>query len=302
MLKDEGRRTKDKGQYYALRILLGLLIAGVAIGQASLAETAELQKFLDARWIDDPADDGDSFLVEAGGKRLHIRLYFVDCPETSVSSAADAERVQEQTRYFGLTSPAHTVRFGQEIKAFVAEVLAKPFIVHTAFASAMGRSAGGRVYAFVTTAEGEDLATLLVKNGLARVQGVGRQSARGVPREETAAALRDLEAAAMLKRVGIWAQSDPEQLASLRTEQRKKNREWQDVKDQVTAEQRASAPLDLNTASDAQLQSITGIGPKLTARIIAGRPYKSVDELVKVQGIGPKTIERLRPYLTVTPK
>lgn len=57
--------------------------------------------------------------------------------------------------------------------------------------------------------------------------------------------------------------------------------------------------LDLNTATEKELQAIKGIGPVLSARIIAGRPYKTVSDLIKVRGIGPKTLEKIRPYLTV---
>lgn len=57
--------------------------------------------------------------------------------------------------------------------------------------------------------------------------------------------------------------------------------------------------LDLNTASKEKLMSINGIGPVLSARIIAGRPYRSVDDLLKVKGIGPKRLEKFRHYFVV---
>lgn len=57
--------------------------------------------------------------------------------------------------------------------------------------------------------------------------------------------------------------------------------------------------LDLNTAGKEELMSINGIGPVLSARIIAGRPYKTVDELLKVKGIGPKNLKKFRPYFVV---
>lgn len=60
--------------------------------------------------------------------------------------------------------------------------------------------------------------------------------------------------------------------------------------------------LDLNTATEKELQTIKGIGPVLSARITAGRPYKTVDDLIKVKGIGPKTLEKIRPYLVVGEK
>ncbi len=57
--------------------------------------------------------------------------------------------------------------------------------------------------------------------------------------------------------------------------------------------------LDLNTASKKELMSINGIGPVLSARIIAGRPYRTVDDLLKVKGIGPKRLKKFRPYFIV---
>jgi len=59
---------------------------------------------------------------------------------------------------------------------------------------------------------------------------------------------------------------------------------------------------DLNTAGKEELMSINGIGPVLSARIIAGRPYRSVDDLLKVKGIGPKRLENIRPYFVVDKK
>jgi competence protein ComEA len=62
-------------------------------------------------------------------------------------------------------------------------------------------------------------------------------------------------------------------------------------------------PIDLNRASDAELQLLPGIGPKLSQRILDARgkkPFRSVDDLRRVPGIGPKTLERLRPQVIVS--
>jgi DNA uptake protein ComE-like DNA-binding protein len=48
--------------------------------------------------------------------------------------------------------------------------------------------------------------------------------------------------------------------------------------------------------------SINGIGPVLSARIIAGRPYRTVDDLLKVKGIGPKKLENIRSYFVADKK
>ena len=58
--------------------------------------------------------------------------------------------------------------------------------------------------------------------------------------------------------------------------------------------------LDLNSATRDELMSVNGIGPVLSARIIAGRPYKTIDDLLKVRGIGPKRLKRFRSYLEIT--
>ncbi|MCD6527968.1 MAG: helix-hairpin-helix domain-containing protein, partial [Desulfuromonas sp.] len=229
-------------------------------------------------------------------------LYFVDCPETSVSSKSDARRVREQTRYFGLTNAERVIHFGNKAKAFVERILAKPFTVYTAFASALGRSAKGRVYGFITTADGDDLASLLVKNGFARAHGIGRKTPAGVSRDEMMERLHDLEISAMLKRVGIWSESNPDQIAELRAKQRSEESELQKVKNQATKTKSPQGLLDLNTAAERELQSIRGIGPVLAKRIIAGRPYKTVDDLLKVKGIGPKTLEKIRAYVVVGKK
>lgn len=265
-------------------------------GFTSSARAAKLQRFDQSKWIDSRANDGDSFLVDIGEKQIHVRFYFIDCPETLASRQSDLRRLREQTRYFGLNKGAQTLRFGQQAKAFVRKILSSPFTVHTAFANALGRSKKGRVYAFVTTADGEDLAALLVKKGLARAYGVGRKTPDGVSRKERFKALRDLEAAAMLKRVGIWAESDPEKIAVYRAEQRREERELATFQEQSQAKQREKK-VDLNRATEEALQSLKGIGPALSKRIIAGRPYKTVDDLIKVKGIGKRTLEKLRPFV-----
>jgi len=260
---------------------------------------AELQALPNARLIDRGANDGDSFYVNVSGKDLLIRLYFVDCPEISVSMKSDARRLREQTRYFGLAGTERTQHFGKEAKKFVSQTLTKLFTVYTAYASALGRSSGGRVYAFVTTAGGEDLASILVKNGLARTYGVGRKTPDGVPRDEMVHQLRDLESAAMLKRSGIWSESDPDRIIELRARQRREDQELKDIQKQSKKTGTSVRPLDPNTATKDELDAIPGIGPTLAARIVAGRPYKTTDDLLKVKGIGKKKLENLRKYLSI---
>ena len=59
--------------------------------------------------------------------------------------------------------------------------------------------------------------------------------------------------------------------------------------------------LDLNEAAPAQLNALPGVGPRLAERIVAERqargPFASVDDVARVPGIGPATVEGIRPYV-----
>lgn len=55
--------------------------------------------------------------------------------------------------------------------------------------------------------------------------------------------------------------------------------------------------LGINRASATELEALPGIGPALAARIVEGRPYRTVDDLDRVKGIGPKKVAALRPLV-----
>lgn len=64
-----------------------------------------------------------------------------------------------------------------------------------------------------------------------------------------------------------------------------------------------SAPVNINTADAAALDAaMQGVGPKSAAAIVAYRakhgPFKSVDDLVSVKGIGPKAVEKNRANIS----
>ena len=63
---------------------------------------------------------------------------------------------------------------------------------------------------------------------------------------------------------------------------------------------KAKALLNLNTASEKELEGLKGVGPATAKKIIAGRPYNSVDELSKA-GVPAKTIEAIKPFVAVGP-
>ena len=67
--------------------------------------------------------------------------------------------------------------------------------------------------------------------------------------------------------------------------------------------QKGSTPVNINTATAEELQSLPRIGPAMAQRIIAWREahggFRSVDELDAVPGIGPSMLENLRPLVTI---
>ncbi len=65
-----------------------------------------------------------------------------------------------------------------------------------------------------------------------------------------------------------------------------------------------AAPVDVNTATPSDLTTVPGIGKVLAQRIVEFRekngPFGRIDDLVKVKGIGEKSLERIRPYVTAS--
>ena len=62
-----------------------------------------------------------------------------------------------------------------------------------------------------------------------------------------------------------------------------------------------TTPVNLNTATSEELQQVPGIGPVNAEKILQMRktygPFKSVDDLRAIKGIGPKRLEKMRKYL-----
>ncbi len=250
--------------------------------------------------------DGDSFLVRtADGNEMTVRLYGADCIEWHVNDTTDARRLREQRRYFGISkigeAPQASIElakeFGRSAGERVAVLLQEPFTVDTAYADARGDGKHQRVYGFVRLADGRDLASVLVGEGLARAYGVYRATPSGETRDEYQEAMRDLELQAAKLGKGIWGETNWEALPQERRQQRKED------SDLELGTGKTPVPkdfvLDPNTAARDDLIKLPGVGEILAYRIIEARPYKTTDDLLLVFGIGKVKLEKLKPHLKI---
>ena len=271
----------------------------------------------DCRFVPNPSNDGDSFHARVGRKQYIFRLYFVDAPETD---AGLSDRTNEQAQYFGIT-PALALKVGEAAKEFAQGKLQQPFTVRTCRQDALGRSRLERFYAFVQVGT-KDLGEELVANGLARLHGTASQAPGLDAPEREWEKLRRLERAAKAQRVGGWGANYGRLNAQVQATPEKPEDSFaaffhptagqpQDSFDAFFHPKPvvpppvavAAAPiagvgkkLDVNSASEAELDSLPGIGPVLAARIIAARPFASADDLRRVKGIGAKNYEKIRPH------
>lgn len=65
------------------------------------------------------------------------------------------------------------------------------------------------------------------------------------------------------------------------------------------ADDGGDARVDVNAASERLLTTLPGVGPVTAARIVAARPFHELDDLLRVDGIGPVRLEALRPWVTL---
>lgn len=289
----------------------------------------------DCHYAPNDSNDGDSFHVLAGGKEYIFRLYFVDAPETDESFP---ERVNEQAKYFGLTSP-QTTQLGEIADKFTKEELSRGFTVRTCLQDALGRSKKERFYAFIETSDG-DLSELLVANGMARVHGSGAAPVGLNSPDREWRKLQRLEAEAKQQKVGGWGAAAGRMSARLPKQPGKHGPDSFDAffhperlaapseAEEILAAAKptpmplplsnpkplpfasaapagtalAGAKLDPNTASAGELINVPGIGPVMASRIIAARPFKTPDELRHVKGIGPKKYAQMRSYFIKEPE
>ena len=315
------------GQFAKLRRKIGLLTVAIVCAAQVDAGARESKDWIvleNCRFILNPADDGDSFHVSVGTKEYIFRLYMVDAPETD---ALTPGRLVEQAKYFGITVP-QAIEVGEAAKEFTRQKLSEPFTVFTRMSDAMGRSKLERFYAFVQTKDG-DLGEQLVRNGLARNYGYkavppGLKNSRFEIEK-----LQQFEDEAKQERIGGWGintdrlnvraqKPSPFSVFVPGEKARPPPTLLPNAFPQVSgtpaprvspgmispAEPKKSyakekielGRIDINTATEKELRMIPGIGPVMAARILAARPFRSADDLKKVNGIGDKKYAKIRPY------
>jgi competence ComEA-like helix-hairpin-helix protein len=289
--------------YVSAMRVFRLLLAFVFAGFISSAPAAEpLQNFPNCTWIDKEWADGDSFHVRLPDQReLTFRLYGVDCFEIHLrGDDSNARRLRDQRRYFGIADIEVAKGHGKIALAMVKEKLSRPFTVHSAFADGRGDGRFKRFYAFVTTSDGKDLGAWMVSQGLARAFGVMRETKEGITAKEYEARLQDLELAAAKLGRGAWADTNWAKLPEERQQAREEAREIDLAKNGPESRQ----PVDPNTAAKDELTTMPGVGEAIANRIIAEREngrYTKPDDLLRVEGIGEKTLARFRDRLVFAP-
>jgi len=198
---------------FRLHALVPALAAGLFLALPPGADAAKKwREYTGCRILPNKANDGDSFHVKPTNiktRRYLFRLYFVDTPESDFSLK---ERLQEQADYFGIADIQDVVKLGKEATRFTQDFLKdENFTVHSRLSDAMGRSKKDRDYAMVVNSAGQDLGSELVRNGLARVHGMGSDLTEldDYKRDEDAwwRRLRQIEIEAKKEKRGAWAYS-----------------------------------------------------------------------------------------------
>ncbi len=189
---------------------LGCMVVWWALLPSLHALAPGWEKLENCRLVEGAHSDGDSIETEYHGQRYVFRLYFVDTIEKNPQSRS---RRAGQAKYFALNGDATEAKALQAAYAasdFTKEQLKRPFAVYTRWEKVDSRGDNPSLRAFITTAEGKDLSTQLVGEGLAIIRS-GRRSVADHPTgatvDETLRDLRRAETAAHLAGRGAWASS-----------------------------------------------------------------------------------------------
>jgi len=258
------------------RVLLFGFLAIILTANAMAADWAKLDK---CRFISNRINDGDSFMVKNKATTYVLRLYWIDTPKKINDYP---ERLSAQAAYFGI-KPDEVVQIGREAKLFTQEFLKGDLTVFTQWEN--GQGIGQRYYGIVNSNKGS-LIEALVANGLASISGF----AKAWPEEQSIQAFRGrllkLKNQAKKKGLGAW---------------RSAIEVWEPIeyKKKLAAIPHLDGILNINNATKEELVLLPGIRATFSQRIIEARPFNSVDDLINIKGIGPKTLERIKSRISV---
>jgi len=142
--------------------------------------------------------------------------------------------------------------------------------------------------------------------------GVGEATAKKIIAGRPYSSVDDLEKAGVSKstvdkirslvtvKKGAAAAKEPaEEKTSSKREKKKSEKSEKSEAKTAAASSGTAAKVDLNTASEKELEDLPGVGKATAKKIVAGRPYSSVDDLAKA-GVSKRTIDKIASMVTVS--
>jgi endonuclease YncB( thermonuclease family) len=272
----------------ACLIPLGLL-------QAKVIEPGVWEVLERCRLVTSNLNDGDSFLAQHDGEEYVFRLYYVDAPETY---STYIDRIRDQARYFSIPED-DVVTTGGLAKRFTQSFLKDGFTVMTKWEDARGGNTE-RYYAMVKK-DGSYLSSELVSNGFARIYGLPTKERwpDGFTPRSYLGILKNSEREAQRKRLGVWAlASGSAQVAGLSqlildAENPSLGARYSTAIPSTVSNSR-TGKLNINTATQSELEKLPRIGPALAKSIIAARPIKTLEALVSIPGISLGVLDDFR--------
>ncbi len=158
-----------------------------------------------------------------------------------------------------------------------------------------------------STSDGKIDINTAAKNELMTLSGIGEAKADAIVRyrEEHGAfqKIEDLMEVEGIKE-GVFQKVKDQMIIYVPKKGEPVPQSLETLQESAPAQQNQEEKINLNRATEAELQTISGIGAKKAQEIIRFRdeqgPFKTVEELKNVPGIGEKTVERLKDMLTVT--
>lgn len=144
----------------------------------------------------------------------------------------------------------------------------------------------GRYYAYVLAEDDQGNITHINREML--LTGYAQHSTRARHTQDSVVAFRKYSEEAEYAELGIWKQKDSVGMI---------------VQTKEAAIMENLFPLNINTATQKELEMVPGVGPGKAISIIEFRQqngsYSAVEDLLKIKGFGPATLDKLRPYVTV---